>query len=126
MTSLLGKMPNSEVIHALLFLLGFIQFLQYYYQSGCLYRLRALGERHNMDLTVGEYTSLLFIFINDFEITQAEEEGGTEQDKAWYIYLADLGIWLQGVTGGTFGNLLINLLNDKGMSEAMKTVEITF
>lgn len=34
-----------------------------------------------MDLTVGEYTSLLCIFINDFEITQAEEEGGTEQDK---------------------------------------------
>ncbi|CAM9312519.1 unnamed protein product [Lampetra planeri] len=25
--------------------------LQCYYQSGCLYRLRALGERHNMDLT---------------------------------------------------------------------------
>ena len=35
---------------------GFVQFLQYYYQSGCLYRLRALGERHNMDLTVGGYT----------------------------------------------------------------------
>lgn len=33
---------------------GFVQFLQYYYQSGCLYRLRALGERHTMDLTVGE------------------------------------------------------------------------
>ncbi|MEQ2195588.1 hypothetical protein XENOCAPTIV_015172, partial [Xenoophorus captivus] len=35
---------------------GFIfpcRFLQYYYQSGCLYRLRALGERHTMDLTVG-------------------------------------------------------------------------
>uniref|UniRef100_H3BGS5 Transmembrane protein 120A n=1 Tax=Latimeria chalumnae TaxID=7897 RepID=H3BGS5_LATCH len=31
---------------------AFVQFLQYYYQSGCLYRLRALGERHNMDLTV--------------------------------------------------------------------------
>uniref|UniRef100_A0A8B9GNU4 Transmembrane protein 120A n=1 Tax=Amazona collaria TaxID=241587 RepID=A0A8B9GNU4_9PSIT len=31
---------------------SFVQFLQYYYQSGCLYRLRALGERHNMDLTV--------------------------------------------------------------------------
>lgn len=38
--------------HALL--AGFVQFLQYYYQSGCLYRLRALGERHNMDLTVGK------------------------------------------------------------------------
>lgn len=33
---------------------GFVQFLQYYYQSGCLYRLRALGERHTMDLTVGK------------------------------------------------------------------------
>lgn len=32
----------------------FVQCLQCYYQSGCLYRLRALGERHNMDLTVGE------------------------------------------------------------------------
>uniref|UniRef100_A0A8C6LH28 Transmembrane protein 120Ab n=1 Tax=Nothobranchius furzeri TaxID=105023 RepID=A0A8C6LH28_NOTFU len=33
---------------------SFVQCLQCYYQSGCLYRLRALGERHNMDLTVGE------------------------------------------------------------------------
>ncbi|KAI4793231.1 hypothetical protein KUCAC02_032857 [Chaenocephalus aceratus] len=31
---------------------SFVQFLQYYYQSGCLYRLRALGEKHNMDVTV--------------------------------------------------------------------------
>uniref|UniRef100_A0A3B3BAL5 Transmembrane protein 120A n=1 Tax=Oryzias melastigma TaxID=30732 RepID=A0A3B3BAL5_ORYME len=31
---------------------SFVQCLQYYYQSGCLYRLRTLGERHNMDLTV--------------------------------------------------------------------------
>lgn len=43
--------------HALL--AGFVQFLQYYYQSGCLYRLRALGERHNMDLTVGKPGSSL-------------------------------------------------------------------
>ncbi|TNM84494.1 hypothetical protein fugu_008672 [Takifugu bimaculatus] len=33
---------------------SFVQFLQYYYQSGCLYRLRTLGERHTMDLTVDE------------------------------------------------------------------------
>lgn len=32
---------------------GFVQFLQYYYQSGCLYRLRTLGERNQLDLTVG-------------------------------------------------------------------------
>lgn len=38
---------------------GFVQFLQYYYQSGCLYRLRALGERNQLDLTVGElYTGV--------------------------------------------------------------------
>jgi hypothetical protein len=34
---------------------GCVQFLQYYYQRGCLYRLRALGERNHLDLTVGEY-----------------------------------------------------------------------
>lgn len=45
--------------HALL--AGFVQFLQYYYQSGCLYRLRALGERHNMDLTVGKDLPLLVV-----------------------------------------------------------------
>ncbi|XP_034493813.1 transmembrane protein 120B isoform X3 [Ailuropoda melanoleuca] len=28
-----------------------VQFLQYYYQRGCLYRLRALGERNHLDLT---------------------------------------------------------------------------
>lgn len=43
---------RADGSHALL--AGFVQFLQYYYQSGCLYRLRALGERHNMDLTVGK------------------------------------------------------------------------
>nr|XP_048303269.1 transmembrane protein 120B isoform X2 [Myodes glareolus] len=30
-----------------------VQFLQYYYQRGCLYRLRALGERNHLDLTKG-------------------------------------------------------------------------
>ncbi|XP_023658599.1 transmembrane protein 120B-like isoform X2 [Paramormyrops kingsleyae] len=30
---------------------SFVQFLQYYYQRGCLYRLRTLGERDQLDLT---------------------------------------------------------------------------
>uniref|UniRef100_A0A3P8TQY7 Transmembrane protein 120Ab n=1 Tax=Amphiprion percula TaxID=161767 RepID=A0A3P8TQY7_AMPPE len=34
--------------------------LQCYYQSGCLYRLRALGERHNMDLTVEGFQSWMW------------------------------------------------------------------
>ncbi|KAI5098716.1 hypothetical protein C0J45_10855 [Silurus meridionalis] len=37
-----------------------VQFLQYYYQSGCLYRLKALGERHNMDLTVEGFQSWMW------------------------------------------------------------------
>ncbi|XP_069828800.1 ion channel TACAN [Dendropsophus ebraccatus] len=54
---------------------SFVQFLQYYYQSGCLYRLRALGERHNMDLTVEGFQSwmwrgltflLPFLFFGQF------------------------------------------------------------
>jgi len=35
---------------------GLIQLMQYYYQSGSLYRLRALGERRTMDITVGMST----------------------------------------------------------------------
>ncbi|KAM6970377.1 transmembrane protein 120A-A isoform 2-T2 [Aplochiton taeniatus] len=39
---------------------SFVQFLQYYYQSGCLYRLRSLGERHNMDVTVEGFQSWMW------------------------------------------------------------------
>uniref|UniRef100_A0A673MBQ6 Transmembrane protein 120B n=1 Tax=Sinocyclocheilus rhinocerous TaxID=307959 RepID=A0A673MBQ6_9TELE len=35
-------------------------FLQYYYQSGCLYRLRALGERNQLDLTVEGFQSWMW------------------------------------------------------------------
>ncbi|XP_030041491.1 transmembrane protein 120A [Microcaecilia unicolor] len=54
---------------------SFVQFLQYYYQSGCLYRLRSLGERHTMDLTVEGFQSwmwrgltflLPFLFFGQF------------------------------------------------------------
>lgn len=58
-TSVAGKIPTLqywEIMKANISLssLGFVQYLQYYYQSGCLYRLKALGERHNLDLTVGK------------------------------------------------------------------------
>uniref|UniRef100_A0A8C2JCZ9 Zgc:103681 n=1 Tax=Cyprinus carpio TaxID=7962 RepID=A0A8C2JCZ9_CYPCA len=39
---------------------SFVQYLQYYYQSGCLYRLKALGERHNLDLTVEGFQSWMW------------------------------------------------------------------
>ncbi|TRY94680.1 hypothetical protein DNTS_021582 [Danionella cerebrum] len=54
---------------------SFVEYLQYYYQSGCLYRLKALGERHNLDLTVEGFKSwmwrgltflLPFLFLGHF------------------------------------------------------------
>lgn len=39
---------------------SFLQFLQYYYQYGCLYRLRALGERYSMDITIHGFHSWMW------------------------------------------------------------------
>uniref|UniRef100_A0A673KI46 Transmembrane protein 120A-like n=1 Tax=Sinocyclocheilus rhinocerous TaxID=307959 RepID=A0A673KI46_9TELE len=52
---------------------SFVQYLQYYYQSGCLYRLKALGERHNLDLTVAyalpyERNHLLYILVQFWQL----------------------------------------------------------
>lgn len=33
---------------------GFLYIVQFFYQKGALYRLRALGQRHEMDITVGK------------------------------------------------------------------------
>ncbi|KAL3856821.1 hypothetical protein ACJMK2_011536 [Sinanodonta woodiana] len=40
--------------------LALVQALQYYYQKGCLYRLRTLGERHDMDITVEGFMSWMW------------------------------------------------------------------
>jgi hypothetical protein len=39
---------------------GFIQYLQFGYQKGVLYRLKALGERHDMDITIEGFHSWMF------------------------------------------------------------------
>lgn len=55
--------------------LAFLQYLQFTYQRGCLYRLRSLGERNDMDITVDGFHSwmwkglsflLPFLFIGYF------------------------------------------------------------
>lgn len=40
--------------------ISIIQFWQFYYQQGCLYRLRALGESHNMDITISGFRSWMW------------------------------------------------------------------
>ncbi|CAI9744375.1 ion channel TACAN-like [Octopus vulgaris] len=40
--------------------LSFVYVMQYYYQNGCLYRLRTLGKRHGMDITVEGFMSWMW------------------------------------------------------------------
>lgn len=40
--------------------LAFIQYLQFTYQRGCLYRLRSLGERNDMDITIDGFHSWMW------------------------------------------------------------------
>jgi len=40
--------------------MAFLQYLQYVYQKGCLYRLRSLGERRDMDITIDGFHSWMW------------------------------------------------------------------
>jgi len=40
--------------------ISFVQYLQFRYQRGALYRLKALGERHNMDITIEGFHSWMW------------------------------------------------------------------
>lgn len=42
------------------FVIGIVQYLQFRYQRGVLYRLKALGERHNMDITIEGFTTWMW------------------------------------------------------------------
>lgn len=46
--------------HALHHHPGMVQYLQFRYQKGVLYRLKALGERHNMDITIEGFHSWMW------------------------------------------------------------------
>lgn len=45
-------MINASKCFCYLSIVGVVQYLQFWYQRGVLYRLKALGERHNMDITI--------------------------------------------------------------------------
>ncbi|XP_041078498.1 transmembrane protein 120B-like [Polyodon spathula] len=82
---------------------SFVQFLQYYYQSGCLYRLRALGERNHLDLTVEGFQSwmwrgltflLPFLFFGHFwQLYNAIQLFGLSRHgecKEWQVFMLAL------------------------------------
>jgi len=66
-TAILLTWPESHSYHAFRtqffvfsFYLSFVQGLQFYYQRGSLYRLRALGETHDMDITIEGFHRWMF------------------------------------------------------------------
>lgn len=46
--------------YRLIFISGVVQSFQFIYQQGVLYRLKALGERHNMDITIEGFHSWMW------------------------------------------------------------------
>ncbi|KAK3868667.1 hypothetical protein Pcinc_025967 [Petrolisthes cinctipes] len=59
--------PNGETYYAFRkqfmsfnMYISFVQYLLFMYQRGCLYRLKALGESHNMDITVEGFHSWMW------------------------------------------------------------------
>lgn len=40
--------------------ISFVQYLQFMYQRGCLYRLKALGQSHNMDITIDGFQAWMW------------------------------------------------------------------
>ncbi|XP_017719472.1 PREDICTED: transmembrane protein 120B isoform X1 [Rhinopithecus bieti] len=82
---------------------GCVQFLQYYYQRGCLYRLRALGERNHLDLTVEGFQSwmwrgltflLPFLFCGHFwqlyNAVTLFELSSHEECREWQVFVLAL------------------------------------
>ncbi|XP_013000253.1 transmembrane protein 120B isoform X2 [Cavia porcellus] len=80
-----------------------VQFLQYYYQRGCLYRLRALGERNHLDLTVEGFQSwmwrgltflLPFLFCGHFwqlyNAVTLFELSTHEECREWQVFVLAL------------------------------------
>lgn len=50
----------SVFIHRFFSPTGVVQYMQFRYQSGVLYRLKALGARHNMDITIEGFHSWMW------------------------------------------------------------------
>uniref|UniRef100_A0A8B9LCH5 Transmembrane protein 120B n=1 Tax=Astyanax mexicanus TaxID=7994 RepID=A0A8B9LCH5_ASTMX len=71
-----------------------VQFLQYYYQSGCLYRLRALGERNQLDLTVGDVSNNWSVFCVQFwqlyNSVTLFRLSAREDCKEWQVFMLAL------------------------------------
>jgi len=108
-----------------------LQYLQYVYQKGCLYRLRSLGERQDMDITIDGFHSwmwkglgflLPFLFIGYL----------TQLYNAYSLYLLTFypdAPWQVSVLCGLFlllgtGNILTTVMTIPAKFKDVKTSAI--
>uniref|UniRef100_A0A182RHK2 Transmembrane protein 120 n=1 Tax=Anopheles funestus TaxID=62324 RepID=A0A182RHK2_ANOFN len=102
--------------------ISLVQYMQFRYQKGVLYRLKALGERHNMDITIEGFHSwmwrglkflfpflfvgYLFQFYNAFTLYQLTEH----PDATWQVNIPVLSIlFLILFVGNSLTTLLVIL-----------------
>lgn len=95
-----------------------VQYMQFVYQRGCLYRLKALGERRDMDITVEGFHSwmwrglsflLPFLFVAySFEFYNAYSlyKLSSHPDATWQVSVLS-GLFLLLAIGNSFTTLLV-------------------
>lgn len=106
----------------------FITYLQFKYQSGALYRLKALGERHNMDITIEGFHSwmwrgltflLPFLFVGYiFQLTNAIVlyRLSYHPKASWQVWLTSLTFFVLFVGNASTTMMVIpNKIKEKMM-----------
>lgn len=98
--------------------ISFIQYLQFGYQKGVLYRLKALGERHDMDITIEGFHTwmwkglsflLPFLFVgyffqayNSYVLYKLSKD----DDSPWQVAMLSL-LFFALFIGNTFTTLMV-------------------
>ena len=69
--------------------LTFMQYLQFTYQRGCLYRLRSLGERDDMDITIDGFHSWMWKGNLNYSIMMKVEEFHSVAGEIQYTFISE-------------------------------------
>ncbi|XP_055602118.1 transmembrane protein 120 homolog [Uranotaenia lowii] len=98
--------------------ISLVQYMQFYYQKGVLYRLKALGERHDMDITIEGFhswmwrgLSFLIPFLFAGYLFQAYNAWtlyklSSHPDATWQIFVLSI-LFLVLFVGNTATTLLV-------------------
>ena len=65
--------------------LAFLQYLQFTYQRGVLYRLRSLGERNDMDITIDGFHSWMWKGNLNVDIVKVDPQAFQKNQKRHFF-----------------------------------------